>query len=90
MPLLEARACGTRAAATDSPELREAGVEDTLYIQLTERSLEQTILEGCKKLLSHCVCGHCQAGLIKANNWPNWCYPWLTGTKQGKQGLESD
>jgi glycosyltransferase involved in cell wall biosynthesis len=40
MPVLEARACGTRVVTTDSPELREAGDEYVIYVQPT--------LEGIK------------------------------------------
>ena len=32
MPVLEARACGTRVVASDIPELREAGGDETLYV----------------------------------------------------------
>lgn len=46
MPVLEARACGTRAVTTDSPELREAGGEDSIYVRLTRDDLAQGILRG--------------------------------------------
>ena len=35
MPVLEARTCGARVVATDSPELREAGDEYVIYVQPT-------------------------------------------------------
>lgn len=50
MPVLEARACGTRAVATDSAELREAGGQDTIYVQLNEASLGQGILDGLRRI----------------------------------------
>jgi glycosyltransferase involved in cell wall biosynthesis len=39
MPVLEARACGARTVATDLPELREAGGDDTIYIEPTSLGL---------------------------------------------------
>ena len=39
IPLLEARACGAATVATDSPELREAGGDTTLYVQPTSEGL---------------------------------------------------
>ena len=46
MPVLEARACGTRVVTTDSPELREAGGQNAVYITPTEESLRRGILEA--------------------------------------------
>jgi glycosyltransferase involved in cell wall biosynthesis len=36
MPVLEARACGARVVTSDSPELREAGGNDAIYVAPTE------------------------------------------------------
>ena len=44
MPVLEARASGTRVVTTDSPELREAGGEDAIYVTPTEEDLRAGIL----------------------------------------------
>ena len=46
MPVLEARACGTRVVTTDSPELREAGGEDAIYVTPTEEGLSTGILKA--------------------------------------------
>jgi glycosyltransferase involved in cell wall biosynthesis len=39
IPVLEARACGARVVATDIPELREAGGDDTIYVAPTPEGL---------------------------------------------------
>lgn len=39
MPVLEARLCGTKAIASDVPEIREAGGSDTVYINPTPAEL---------------------------------------------------
>jgi glycosyltransferase involved in cell wall biosynthesis len=49
MPVLEARACGTRIVATDIPELREAGGKDPVYVEPTEEGIREGILEALKK-----------------------------------------
>jgi glycosyltransferase involved in cell wall biosynthesis len=46
MPVLEARACGTRIVTTDSTELREAGGQDAVYITPTEEGLRHGILKA--------------------------------------------
>jgi glycosyltransferase involved in cell wall biosynthesis len=46
MPVLEARACGTRVVTTDIPELKEAGGKDTIYITPTEADLCAGILRA--------------------------------------------
>lgn len=46
IPVLEARACGTKVVTTDIPELREAGGFDTIYIQPTESGIREGILTG--------------------------------------------
>ncbi len=44
MPILEARASGTRVVTTDSPELREAGGEEAIYVTPTVEDLRAGIL----------------------------------------------
>jgi glycosyltransferase involved in cell wall biosynthesis len=44
VPLLEARACGTRVVASDTPELRESGGPDAVYIEPTEEGIQKGIL----------------------------------------------
>ncbi len=46
IPVLEARACGTRVVTTDSPELREAGGTDAIYVPPTEEGIRAGILEA--------------------------------------------
>ena len=44
IPVLEARACRTRAVTTDSPELREAGGEEAVYVAPTLEGVRDGIL----------------------------------------------
>jgi glycosyltransferase involved in cell wall biosynthesis len=44
MPVAEARVCGARVVASDTPELREAGDEHVLYVTPTEEELGKGIL----------------------------------------------
>jgi glycosyltransferase involved in cell wall biosynthesis len=46
MPVLEARACGTRVVATDIPEIREAGGDECLYIQPNAEGIREGILKA--------------------------------------------
>jgi glycosyltransferase involved in cell wall biosynthesis len=46
MPVLEARACGTRVVATDIPELREAGGPVAVYVEPTPEGIAAGILEA--------------------------------------------
>jgi glycosyltransferase involved in cell wall biosynthesis len=46
MPVLEARACGTRVVTTDIPELREAGDEYVVYVQPTPDGIKEGILKA--------------------------------------------
>jgi len=46
MPVLEARACGTRIVTTDIPELREAGGEDAVYISPSIEGIREGILKA--------------------------------------------
>lgn len=43
LPVLEARACGAVVLATDTPELREAGGNDALYVEATFEGLSDGI-----------------------------------------------
>ena len=51
MPVLEARACGARVVTSDSPELREAGGNDAIYVTPGEEGVMRGILAaaGSKK-----------------------------------------
>lgn len=46
IPVLEARACGTKVVASDTPELREAGGEDVIYVAPTPEGIENGILKA--------------------------------------------
>ena len=52
VPLLEARACGTRVVASDTPELRESGGPDAIYIEPTEEGIQQGILTAISQASS--------------------------------------
>lgn len=51
MPVLEARKCGTPVITSDTPELREAGGEETEYTQPT--------IEGIRNGILRCLNGEC-------------------------------
>lgn len=44
LPVLEARACGTRVLATDTPELHEAGGDEATYIEPTRAGIRDGIV----------------------------------------------
>ena len=46
MPILEARACGTRIVTSDVPELHEAGGNDAIYVQPSLDKIRQGILDA--------------------------------------------
>ncbi len=46
MPVAEARACGTKVVASDTPELREAGGENVIYIVPTAEGIQDGILKA--------------------------------------------
>ena len=48
IPVLEARACGTRVVASDQPEIREAGGEGAVYVAPTVEGLTEGILRALK------------------------------------------
>ena len=47
MPVAEALACGTRVVTTDSPELREAGGEQCIFIEPIEERIRHGIEVAC-------------------------------------------
>jgi glycosyltransferase involved in cell wall biosynthesis len=71
IPILEARACGTRVVASDLPELREAGGDDTIYVPPTEQGIKLGILRAlesdCPKPLPARMCGWSESAAIFAN-----------------------
>lgn len=46
MPVMEARACGTRVVATDIPELHEAGGDEATYVEPTRAGIREGILSA--------------------------------------------
>ena len=46
IPVVEARACGTRVVVTDMPELREAGGNDAVYIEPSEEGIRRGLMEA--------------------------------------------
>ena len=48
MPVLEARACGTRVVTTDVPELREAGGDSAIYISPSESGIRDGLIAAAK------------------------------------------
>jgi glycosyltransferase involved in cell wall biosynthesis len=46
IPVLEARRCGARVVATDLPEIREAGDDDTIYIEPTSDGIREGIMRA--------------------------------------------
>ena len=49
IPVLEARACGTRVIATDIPELREAGGKDATYVSPTPDGIRDGIIRALRQ-----------------------------------------
>ena len=49
IPVLEARACGTRIVATDMPELREAGGDGPIYVAPTAAGVRDGILAALSR-----------------------------------------
>lgn len=62
LPVLEARACGARVVASDTPELREAGGPDTLYIEPTD--------EGVRAGIEAAIAGRVRSS--GATTFPTW------------------
>jgi glycosyltransferase involved in cell wall biosynthesis len=50
IPVMEARACGTRVVTTDIPELHEAGGSDSIFIQPTVEGIQKGILDGLSEI----------------------------------------
>jgi glycosyltransferase involved in cell wall biosynthesis len=48
MPVLEARACGTRVVTTDVPELREAGGDAAIYISPSESGIRAGMIAAAE------------------------------------------
>lgn len=46
MPVAEARACGATVVTSDTPELREAGGEDVIYVAPTTEGIQDGILKA--------------------------------------------
>ncbi len=63
MPVLEARACGTRVIASDIPELREAGGDETVYVTPDAAGIREGIMAG--------VNGGA-AAKVRAGRLPTW------------------
>ncbi len=49
LPVLEARACATKVIASDIPELREAGDEDTIYVEPVAATIRDGILTALSR-----------------------------------------
>jgi len=54
IPVLEARACGTKVVATDIPELREAGADDATYVIPTPEGIGAGIMRALGSEKAHC------------------------------------
>jgi glycosyltransferase involved in cell wall biosynthesis len=50
MPVLEARACGARVLASDTPELREAGDDSVVFIEPTSSGLREGIIASISEI----------------------------------------
>jgi glycosyltransferase involved in cell wall biosynthesis len=46
MPVAEARACGAKVVASDTPELREAAGQESIYVRATSEDIQQGILKA--------------------------------------------
>ncbi|SNX29118.1 Glycosyltransferase involved in cell wall bisynthesis [Polynucleobacter meluiroseus] len=53
MPVAEALACGTTTITSDTPELREVGGNDAIYIEPTLEGIRRGILDGLGQPLKH-------------------------------------
>jgi len=62
LPVLEARACGARVVASDTPELREAGGPDTLFVEPTD--------EGVRAGIEAAIAGRVRPS--GATTFPTW------------------
>jgi glycosyltransferase involved in cell wall biosynthesis len=62
MPVLEARACGTPVVTTDTPELREAGGPDAIYVRPTMEGIRS----GLRQVLSS---GQRPSGVFERPTW---------------------
>jgi len=49
MPVLEARACGAQVVTSDTPELREAGGDDAIYVTPTSHGIRNGILKALEQ-----------------------------------------
>ena len=63
MPVLEARACGTRVVVTDIPELRESGGAHALLIQPTPAGIRGGLQRAMK------LTPHEEPGLTERHSW---------------------
>ena len=68
MPVLEAQCCGARVIASDTPEIREAGGETSLYIDPSVAGIRQGLLtllvsgQKAETLIAHPEVGWIQEG----------------------------
>lgn len=63
MPVLEARACGTRVVVSDTPELREAGGAHALFIQPTVAGIRAGLQRAMK------LSPQIEPGLTQRHSW---------------------
>ncbi|NQT72399.1 MAG: glycosyltransferase family 4 protein [Chloroflexi bacterium] len=64
IPVLEARACGTKVVTSDIPELREAGGSDTIYVQPTADGIREGLLTA--------LSGSKSKNMIDIEGLPSW------------------
>lgn len=63
LPVREALACGTRVVASDTPEIREAGGGDCVYVEPSENGLREGILQALRQA---------RPDGTAVRSWPTW------------------